>query len=312
MIGRDLSQERAFFGIVRVSILADPGCAGEQFVVAQHVEQRHLYDDCVPEFGTLGELNAHQQAAVRAALDAKAAWRCDLARDQIFGDGGEVVVDDLALRLQAGLVPGGAELAAATDVGQHIGAAALDPELTDGRRIARRHRELEAAIRVQQRRVRAVQFHALRAHDEIGNLRAVFRRRFELIYRHVRSVEARRQRLHFLEAARRGVAEIEAVRLQEARDVDERFVVLIAGRNHADRGVRRQGQLRARPGAVREGVGIERAFDVLIERDEQTVARARHLLDRLARAGHIDDDRLCGRRIALQRGEIEGEQRALA
>ncbi len=58
----------------------------------------------------------------------------------------EIVVDDLAVGAQARLVPSGAELAAAADVGEHVNAAALQPHLADVRRISRRHRDLEAAI----------------------------------------------------------------------------------------------------------------------------------------------------------------------
>ena len=47
---------------------------------------------------------------------------------------GEVVVDHLALRLQAGLVPGRPELAAAADVGEHVDAAVLEPQLAGDRR----------------------------------------------------------------------------------------------------------------------------------------------------------------------------------
>ena len=54
-----------------------------------------------------------------------------LRRDQVLRDRGEVVVDDLALRLEAGLVPRRSELAAAADVGQHVDAAALQPQLAE-------------------------------------------------------------------------------------------------------------------------------------------------------------------------------------
>ena len=60
----------------------------------EHVEQRHLDDDGVPHLGVLGQLDAHEQAAVGAAHDAEAARGGDLAGEQILADGGEVVVDD--------------------------------------------------------------------------------------------------------------------------------------------------------------------------------------------------------------------------
>ena len=113
------------------AVFADPGGAGGDLLEAEHVEQRHLDDDGVPHLGVLGDLDAHEQAAVGAAVDAEAAGRGDLAGDEILADGGEVVVDALAVGLQAGLVPGGAELAAAADVGQDVDAAALQPELAE-------------------------------------------------------------------------------------------------------------------------------------------------------------------------------------
>ena len=72
--------------------------------------------------------------------------RGDLAGEEILADGGEVVVDALAVGFEAGLVPGGAEFAAAADVGQHIDAAALQPELADDAGVARGLGDLEAAV----------------------------------------------------------------------------------------------------------------------------------------------------------------------
>ena len=113
------------------AVLADPGGAGGDLLEAQHVQQRHLDVDRVPQLRVLGELDAHQQAAVGAALDAEPARAGDLARDQVLRHRGEVVVDALAMGLQAGLVPGRPELAAAADVGQHVDAAVLQPQLAD-------------------------------------------------------------------------------------------------------------------------------------------------------------------------------------
>ena len=79
----------------------------------------------------LRHLDAHQQPAVRAALDAEPARARDLPRDQVLRHGGEVVVDHLAMRLEPGLVPRRPELAAAADVGQHVDAAVLEPELAE-------------------------------------------------------------------------------------------------------------------------------------------------------------------------------------
>src|SRR6478735_1476532 len=104
----------------------------------------------------LGELDAHQQAAIRAALNAESSRRRDLLRDQVLRDGGEVVVDHLAMRLETRVVPCGAELSPAANVGQNVHAAALEPELADGTGVEGSQRHLEAAIGIQQGGVRAV------------------------------------------------------------------------------------------------------------------------------------------------------------
>ena len=73
VVGRDGGQERALFGDGDGAVFADPGGAGGDVLEAEHVEQRDLDDDGVPHLRVLGELDAHQQAAVGAALDAEAA-----------------------------------------------------------------------------------------------------------------------------------------------------------------------------------------------------------------------------------------------
>ena len=58
-------------GVVRVAVLGHPRRAGEQLVVALHVQQRHLADDRAEQLRVAGQHDAHQQAAVAAALDAE-------------------------------------------------------------------------------------------------------------------------------------------------------------------------------------------------------------------------------------------------
>src|SRR5712675_2217134 len=53
----------------------------------------------------------------------------------------------------ARFLPARAELAAAPDIGDHVNAAALEPELAGGHRIIRQHRHLESPIAGQQHRV---------------------------------------------------------------------------------------------------------------------------------------------------------------
>src|ERR1019366_8093621 len=99
-----------------------------------------------------------------------------LARDQVLGDGDEVVVALLLVRLDRGLVPLRPELAAAADVGEHEDTAFREPLRTAGAGVERIHRDLEAAIAVQQgRRVPAARrgrAQPLRPDDEVRHLHA--------------------------------------------------------------------------------------------------------------------------------------------
>ena len=99
-----------------------------------------------------------EQAAVAAAHDAEVLGRRHLALDQVLGHGDEVLVGLVAVLLQRRLVPLRAELAAAADVGDDD---TRRPSPATPRRpvpaVAGRQRDLEAAVAVEQRRVRAVQ-----------------------------------------------------------------------------------------------------------------------------------------------------------
>jgi hypothetical protein len=72
--------------------------------------------------------------------------RRDLPRRQISRNRREVIERPLTIALQRGLVPGRAELAAATDVGDDISPALLQPQLAKLRLVNRRVGYLETAI----------------------------------------------------------------------------------------------------------------------------------------------------------------------
>ena len=78
----------------------------------------------VPVSGVAGD----QQAALRTAQDAEVSRRGDLASDEVLGNRDQIVEVVLVFLPHRRLVPLGPELAAATDVGQHVNPAALDPE----------------------------------------------------------------------------------------------------------------------------------------------------------------------------------------
>ena len=58
--------------VVRVAVFAHPAGAGQQPVVAPHVQQRHLADHGAEQLGPLQHHRADQQPAVAAALDGQA------------------------------------------------------------------------------------------------------------------------------------------------------------------------------------------------------------------------------------------------
>ena len=68
MVGRIFFQVGPFGGVIRVAVFGHPRGARQQFVVALHVEQRHLDDDGAEKFRVFGQHVAHQQAAVAAAV----------------------------------------------------------------------------------------------------------------------------------------------------------------------------------------------------------------------------------------------------
>src|SRR5271169_4742100 len=95
----------------------------------QHVKERHLDHHRIPHFRMLCEFDSHEQTAIRSADDAKAARRSDFARHQVLGHGVKVVVNTLAMGLEPGLMPGWPKLTAAPDIGQHVYASMLQPQL---------------------------------------------------------------------------------------------------------------------------------------------------------------------------------------
>ena len=60
VVGRVVLQVCPFFGFVRVTVFGHPRGAGEQFVVALHVQQRYLHHNRAEQFRVLGEHVAHE------------------------------------------------------------------------------------------------------------------------------------------------------------------------------------------------------------------------------------------------------------
>ena len=103
------------FGLVGVAVLGHPRRAGQQGVIALHVEQRHAADHSIEQVGALRERRADQETAVAPTFDPEVLRAGDAALDQVECDRDEIVVAALLVFFYGGLVPGRAELAAAAD-----------------------------------------------------------------------------------------------------------------------------------------------------------------------------------------------------
>src|SRR5262249_21219338 len=73
-----------------------------------------------------------QQAAVADAADRQPIARRVALRDQLLGDGAEIVEDALAVSAASRFVPRFAVFAAAADVGDHVAAAERKPQRNVG------------------------------------------------------------------------------------------------------------------------------------------------------------------------------------
>ena len=109
------------------AVLRHPEARHEEFLVAQHVEQRIAANDGAEQFRTLGKRGADQQSAVGAAADRQVCWVGVLMRDQPIGGGEEVVKDVLLVLEHARLVPLLAKFTTATQIRHCINAAHLCP-----------------------------------------------------------------------------------------------------------------------------------------------------------------------------------------
>ena len=91
----------------------------------EHVDERHFGNRTAEQLGAQVEHRAHQQATGAAATDGQAVGSRDTLGDQVFGTGDEVAEGVVLVLLLAGAVPGFAQFAAATHMGDGKGHAAL-------------------------------------------------------------------------------------------------------------------------------------------------------------------------------------------
>ncbi|EGJ74196.1 putative prolyl oligopeptidase [Streptomyces sp. Tu6071] len=295
--------------VLGVPVLRHPRGAREELVVAEHVEQGDLGDYRAEVLGVPGEHGAHQEAPVAAAHRAECGGGGDAARDEVFGDGGEVLVGARPFGLQRGAVPAGPVLPSAPDVRDDARAAALQPRPAGHGPVRRGQGDLEAAVAVQERGARTARL-VVGARHEVRDARAVPRDREVLPYREPFGVEAGRGALEDL-GGRADPALGERGRLEEALHVEVVGVVGVRVRVHdGDVGERWYGgERRARPGALgRRREHLDAGADVAHRRQEQVVAGPR-LADE-SRAG-VRREEDAGGAVAREEGvEAEGEEGA--
>src|ERR1700761_7503038 len=153
----------------------------------------------------------------------------------------------LTFGLHRCLMPGGSELAAAADIGDHIDAAMAEPQPPEIGAVGRCQRYLEAAIAIKNGRRGAGK--TFRPCDEIGNFRSVLADSLELFADHPRSIEARRQGFDRLDMAIAAV-EKDAGRGQVILETVHRLRPVIVGRDDTSRALSRQVELAVRPMAA--------------------------------------------------------------
>ena len=147
--------------------------------------------------------------------------RSDLAGDQIFRHGDEIVVSTLAIGFSGRIVPLRAEFAAAADIGEDVNPSSFQPGRSDAGAVTRQQGDFKAAIAIEQRGARAVEFQPFPADPEVGNSRAILRCCLVLADGQSVGVEERWQALDLLAV---GLAErpvIKAGGSQKVRDGHE-------------------------------------------------------------------------------------------
>mmetsp|Transcript_45136 Transcript_45136/g.73201 ORF Transcript_45136/g.73201 Transcript_45136/m.73201 type:complete len:238 (+) Transcript_45136:49-762(+) len=198
VLGRGCHQERWVAGIrvqivirgiflqelpvlgVGIAVLSHPACPSQEVRVALHVQQRNGTHHGPKEVWSLNEHVAHQQPAVRPATNPQASRRSHAAGHQVLRNCHKVVVGLLPVLAEGCLVPCWTKLTTATDVRHNIATTSLQPASSNQGRVARGHRDFEAAVTVKQSWCGAVSGQTISADTEIGYLSSVRTRRLSL------------------------------------------------------------------------------------------------------------------------------------
>ena len=180
--------------LVGRSVFGRPRFSAGELLVPQHVHHADRGQRDGEQIGTLLHHRADEQAAVRPAHDAERLRRRVFFLDEVLCGRDEVVEDALLLLEHAGVVPCFAVLAAAAHVGRRPHAAALEP-CGHVAAVGWQRGDIESAVAIQHRRIRAVPFQILAVRDEQRHARAVLRRREDPFGRVRRRIEGRLRRL---------------------------------------------------------------------------------------------------------------------
>ena len=184
---RRIGIERLEIGFLRrIAIIVDPITPRGEAVEAQHVHHADGRQRRREQIGPLVGHRPDEQTAVRSTLDDELIRAGDMLRLQELARRDEIVEHVLLVGEPAAVVPRLAIFAAAADVGDREHPTLLEPR-DPRRREGRRHRDVEAAIRIEQCRCGAC--YVLALDDEHRNLGAVLRRVETLLDRIARRIE---------------------------------------------------------------------------------------------------------------------------
>ena len=208
-------------------------------------------------------------------------------------------------------MPSRSKFTAASDIGQHIDPAALEPKLPRQARIGRAHRDLKAAIGIEQGRCLAVEGQIFAPHDEIGNLGAVLGGDLKLFGDQTAGIEPRWCRLGLKGQARGRIGQPKGGGHQKAGGRNKELLIPITGRNHAQG--RRGGKIEGLAGPALGAMTIahDLADDIGGQGKDQTGLGRSNPIDRLASIGREDQAGLDRGGISDGFGQIETHQAAL-
>src|SRR5436853_302850 len=160
---------------VRRAVVRHPRPADRELVEPQHVHDPHGGQSRAEQLRALRHGGAHEQAAVGPAGDGELGGRRVALGDQVLRRGDEVVEHVLLLLVHAALMPLLTVFPTAAQVGHGVHPTQLQPHHhRDGE--ARREADVEAAVAVEVRRIRAVERESLLVRDEHRDPRAVLAR----------------------------------------------------------------------------------------------------------------------------------------